>query len=90
MRRGEIADHCSLIGLKDADFNSQFISNAKRLFSETLSPKNHGQVCLDRKGYQYELLVSFTLTTSAISAATHTDEQLSYMYSKLQKGFPTK
>ena len=39
LNQGELAAHCSFIGLKDADFISQRISNEKCLFSETVSPK---------------------------------------------------
>ena len=41
--QGELSDQCSFIGMNDADFNAQCLSNAKILFSETLSPKKHGQ-----------------------------------------------
>ena len=51
LNQGELAAHCSFIGTKDADFNLQCIPNAKRLFSETVSPKKHGQVSLDKKGW---------------------------------------
>ena len=39
----------SFIGLNVAGFNLQCLSNSKRLFSETLSPKNNGQVSFDKK-----------------------------------------
>ena len=42
--KGELYYHCSFIDLNDAEFNSQFLSNAKCLFSETLLLKNHSQV----------------------------------------------
>ena len=48
--------------MNDADFNSQFLSNAKSLFFETLSPKNHGQVSFDKKDYHDSVLASFTAT----------------------------
>ena len=56
LKQGELASHCSCIGLNDADFNSYWLSNEKRLYSETLSPKNHGQVSFDKIGYQDEVL----------------------------------
>ena len=42
LNKGGLSAHCSFIGLNDADFNSQCLSNAELLFYETLSPKNHG------------------------------------------------
>ena len=47
--QGEHSAHCSIIGPNDAHFNSQRLSNAKRLFSETLSPKNNSEVSFDKK-----------------------------------------
>ena len=35
----ELAAQCSFIGINDEYFDSMCISNAKRLFSETVSPK---------------------------------------------------
>ena len=58
--------------MKDDGFNSHCISHAKHLFYEMVSPKTHGQVCLDQKQYQYALLVSFTSTTPPITTATNT------------------
>ena len=49
LNQGDISYHCSFIGINDADFNSQCLSNAKRLYSETLSPKKHGQLSFDKK-----------------------------------------
>ena len=60
------------------------------LFSETVSPKNHGQVCLYIKGYKDKLLVSFTATTPYITTATHRGEKISSISSKLRKVFATK
>ena len=60
--------------MNDSDFNSQGISNAKRLFSETVSPKNHVQVSLNKTNYQSALIVSFTSTPPYITIATHTGE----------------
>ena len=57
LNQGELSDQCSFIGLNDAEFYSQCLSNAKHLFSETLSPKNHGQVSFDKKGDQDAVLV---------------------------------
>ena len=64
--------------MNETDFNSECLSNAKRLFYETLSPKNHGQVIFDKKGYQDAVLVSFTATSPAITTSTHTGKQISY------------
>ena len=49
MHLGELYAHCLFIGLNDEGFNSLFIPNKKCLFSETVSPKNHGQVSFDKK-----------------------------------------
>ena len=62
-------------------FGSQCLSNAKHLFSETLSPKNHSQVSFDKQGYQYEVLVSFNSTPHNMTAATHTGYQISLPWS---------
>ena len=71
LNRGELAAQFSFIGLNDANFNSQCLSNAKCLFYETLSPKKHGKVIFDKKGYQYAVLFSFTAITPVITTATH-------------------
>ena len=42
-----------------------------------LLPKHHGQVSLDKKGYQGAFLVSFTATPPSITTAIHTGEQIS-------------
>ena len=39
LNQGELDDHCQFIGMNGAYFNSQCLSNAKRFFSEMLSPK---------------------------------------------------
>ena len=39
LNQGELAAQCSFIGINDEYFDSMCISNAKRLFSETVSPK---------------------------------------------------
>ena len=57
MNQDEPSSQCSLIGMKHADFNAKCISNVKHLISETITPKKHGQVSLDRKGYQDEPIV---------------------------------
>ena len=67
LNQGELSDHCSFNGLNEADFNLRCLSNAKRLFSETLSPKKSGQVRFDKKVYQYTVLVSFTATPHDIT-----------------------
>ena len=90
MKLGELVYHCSFIGLKYADFNSQCISNVKRLFYGTLWPKIHGQVCLDRKCYQGSLLVLFIETTPASTTATYTFKQISSPQSNVKKDFATK
>ena len=75
MNQAELASHCSLIGTKDADFNSQCIYNAKRLFYETVSPKNHDRLCLVWKDYQDALLVWSNETPPAIDTDTHAGEK---------------
>ena len=75
MNQDELDSHCLLIGTKNADFYLQCISNAKKLFYETAPPKNHDQLCLEIKGYQDALIVSFTANTPAITTATHTGEE---------------
>ena len=75
MNQVELADHCSLIGLKYSGFNFWCISNVKCLFSETVSPKNNDQVCMDRKGYQDAFLVSFTKTPLSIVTYNQTGEK---------------
>ena len=77
MKQGKLASHCSLTGPKDADLNSHCISNAKRLFYETLSPKKHGQLSFGKKGYQDTFLVSFTVTSANTNTAIHNGEQIS-------------
>ena len=57
-------------------------------FYETVSPKNHGQVCMDRKFYQDALLVSFTANPPSITTANHTDEKISFPLSKLRHVLP--
>ena len=76
--------------MKDADFNLQCVSNSKHLFYETISLKNHGQVCLDRKCYQGSLLVLFIETTPASTTATYTFKQISSPQSNVKKDFATK
>ena len=62
----------------------------KNTFSETLLPKNHGQVSFDQKGYCGTVLFSFTAPPPAITTATHIGEQLSSPNSIKRKGFVTK
>ena len=73
--------------MNDSDFNSQFLSNAKSLFFETLSPKNHGQVSFGKKGYQDSVLASFTTTPHAITTANNAREQIYPSSSISRKGF---
>ena len=75
--------------MNDADFNSQFLSNAKSLFFETLSPKNHGQVSFDKKGDQDAVLVQFTATPPDITTAYHTGKQISSVSLFKGKDFAT-
>ena len=63
--------------MKDVDFNSQFSSNEKHLFSKILSPEKYGKAFLVKKGYQYSLVVSFTAPPPAITTSTQTGEQTS-------------
>ena len=44
LNQGELSDKCSFIGLNCADLDPQCLSNTK--------PKHHGQVSIDKKGYQ--------------------------------------
>ena len=90
MNLDELDAHFYSIGLKDSDFHLNYISNSKHLFSEAISPKNHGQLCLDIKRYQDVILVSFTATTPTTTTETHTVEQIFPPFSKLQNYFATK
>ena len=87
---GELSYHCSFIGLNDVDFNSRCLFNAKYLFSEMLSPKNHGQVSFDQNNNQDAVLLSFTETLPNITTDTHTREQISSPLSSKRKYFATK
>ena len=49
-----------------------YISNEIYIYSETESPKNNDQVCLDIKGYQNALFLSCSETPHAITTATLT------------------
>ena len=71
MNQGELSDHCSFIGINDADFNSQCLSYSKRFFYENLSPKNHSQVSFEIKVYQDSVLVSFASALPNITTAIH-------------------
>ena len=48
LNQGELDTFCSFIFMNDKYFNSQCLSNEKRLYSKTLSPKNHGHVSFDK------------------------------------------
>ena len=76
--------------MNDADFNSQFLSNAKSLFFETLSPKNHGQVSFGKKGYQDSVLVLFVATPPNSNTDIQTGKQISSPLSSKRKDFATK
>ena len=52
--------------------------------------KNHGQVSLYKKGYQYALLVSLTKTPPDITTATHIGEEISSLASNIRKVFAKK
>ena len=88
LNQGKNSAHCSLIVQKYDDFNFQCTSNAMHLFSETVSPKNHGQVCLYIKGYKDKLLVSFTATTPSITTATHTGEKYLLYHQSWERFLP--
>ena len=75
--QGELASHCSFIGLNYAAFNSQCLSNAKCLFYQKLAPKHHGQVNFDKKAYQYSVLALFTTLPHNTTTATNTGKQIS-------------
>ena len=55
--------------------------------SETLSPKGHGKVSFDKKGYHYAVIVSFTETPPVIAKATHIGGGLSSPSLSKRKGF---
>ena len=59
------------------------------LFSETL-PKSHVQVSLYKKGYQDEIIVSFTATPPEITPDTHIGEKISSTSSNTRNNFPAK
>ena len=90
LNQDELATHCLLIGIKDADFNLQCISNAERLFSEMSSPKKHGQLCLYRNFYYDALLVSFTATTPVMTTDMNAGKKIYSQPSKLWEGFYTR
>ena len=54
LNQREISYHCLFIGLNDSLFISHCLSNAKRLFSETLSQKKQGQVSFDKKVFMMQ------------------------------------
>ena len=82
MNQGEISNQCSFIDLNYAYIDPQCLSNTKHLFPEILSPKHHGQVSFDKKGYQDAVIVSFTATSTTINTAIHTGEQIYYPFVK--------
>ena len=90
LNQGEIAAHCSFIGTNNADFNLHSLSNPRRLFSETISPKNHCQVSYDKIGYQDSALVSFTEILPEITTDNNTREWIYSPSSIKEKGFATK
>ena len=90
LNQGEAYAHCSFIGLNDAYFNSQCLSNEKRLFSENLLPKNHSQESFDKKSHQDAVMVSFTTTPPSITIAIHIGEEVYSPNSSYRKGFSTE
>ena len=76
MNQGGISVHYLFISLDDEDANLHCISNAKHLLSETVSPKNHGQVSLDKKGYQDALIFFSTANLPAITTYTRKGGQI--------------
>ena len=90
LKQGELSDHCSYIGLNDADFSSLCLSNAKHLFSEILSPKKHGQVRSGKTFSQDAVPVSSTATPPNITLYIYTGEQIYSPLSIKRKGFLTK
>ena len=74
LNQGDIAALFSFIGINDAYFNAQCLSNAQRLFSEILSPKKRWSMFWQR-GYQDSVLVSFIATPPAMTTATHSGEK---------------
>ena len=90
LKQGGLAPYCSSIVLNNADFNSKWLSNAKSLFSETLSPKKHDHVSFDKEGYHDAVLVLFTATPPNITTDIHTGEQISYPLSIKRKAFDAK
>ena len=90
LNQGELAPHCSFIGLNGADFNSWCLSNAKHIFYELSSTKNHGQLSFYKEGYQDAVLVSFTATTPNSTTSIHTGEQISSTLSIKRKSFSTE
>ena len=90
MNQGEISSRCAFISLNNAYFNSQCLSNVKRLFSARLSQKKHDQLRFDRKFYQDEVLVSFTATLPNITTDIRTGKQIYSTSLSKRKGFSTK
>ena len=90
LNQDDFTTHFTSIVLKDDVFHLQFISNAKSLFSYMVSLKNHIQVCLYKKRYQYALLFSFAENPPFITTVNYTGEQIYSLLSKLNSGFDTK
>ena len=90
LNQGELSDYCLFIGLDDAYFNLRCLSNANRLFSEILSPKNPIQLSFGKKVYHDIVLVSFTATLPVINTNTCAREQISSPLSSKRNVFATK
>ena len=61
--------------------------NTKHLFSKTVSIKNHGKVCLDRKAYHDALLVSFTAKTPS-TITSYNEEKKYFLHFQMQGMVP--
>ena len=62
----------------------------KKIFSETVSSKNHGQVSFNKKIYYDAILVLFTATPYFITTSTNTGEKIFSPSSNMRKVFATK
>ena len=89
MKQGKLSLRQSFIGLKDADFNSRYLSNAKHLFSETLSQNITFKYVLT-KCYHNTVLFLLTATPPYINADINIGEQIFYPLSSNRKGFSKK
>ena len=90
MNHREVSAHFSFIGLDDKYFNLQCISNGKCLFSETLSPKNIGQVSFDKRIFQDPVLVLFSAKPPVITTYSNTGGKILYPSSSKRKDSTTK